>query len=1440
MSMTPDAKRELSTTIQSLRSCLLDDLHAATNAAYRLAVRARDAALDEAAGKRRARLEAWVAEQIRAQSVGTTKDVEARTATDFRREAEKQAAYTLLNRLVILRLMEASGPTGEPLRAPTVVTGGWESRAYKDFRQIAPALVRGDETEGFAFLLQLVFEDLATELPGIYGSAGISDLIPIPAATMRHVVEELDKPALESCWTDDMTLGWVYQYWNDPEKEAIDARLNAGGKVEPYEIASKTQLFTERYMVDWLLQNSLGPMWLAMCRKHGWTADVEDDGTLQRLEQRRIDWRAKREAGEVAWTDLMPLHTEAERRWAYYVPQPIDEDAVEFAPLSVRDLKIFDPAVGSGHFLVVAFDLLLALYREEQRHRGEQADNSGWSDRAIVERILEHNLNGVDLDARAVQIAAAALWIKARQKCHAAHPARLNLVASNLRLASLSDDDPALVGLRLEVERETGIPAALTDTVIHALKGADHLGSLLKIDAAVDLAIEQHETAAAPISVPTQSSLLTGQASPQSRIAMAPDEAKVNLVERLEDFLARHTGGDDLGLRLRGEQLAAGVRFVRIVRERSYDLVVGNPPYLGIKKVPFAGYIKLHFAEARSDLFSAFVLRARGLAKPHGYVAFVTLRSWLFLEQFGAFRDTLLRAQSIRAVADLHFGAFSEIKDISVCLLVAQARLDPHASFVKPVPSERVVRDQFQKARNEAGLLCRFQSFVVDQRAFLEIPGTPTIYWWERSFLDEYLGTKKLANVAVVRQGMSTADNRRFLRAVWETHGRAPTIKRVQVAELRCLGTWVPYIMGAAGRTWLEPLADVIAWDRNGLENKVMQEHKFGSVSKHIRNERLFFVRGVAFTTIGSSFGARMHRYASICDATGRSVYAEDRAAIVCVLNSTRARFVLESLNPGVHFTVGDVERVPAYDISNPTEIINRVETAFAEHESHREPSVEYRYPGSSSWRYVQYWAQVAVDRPSGGPLPPYQPEHDAESSTDHLSFALGVVLGRFAANGEGILDPTESDLSHAMPAGIVFLDRTLDGGDLRDSLGHSAASALLKAWAKHGLVINAGRTNLREWLALNFFKDVHKDLYENRPIHWPLSSAQKTFVAWVNIHRFTEQTLHILLADHLNPTLNRIEGELNDLRNAREGADKKAARAAEKQYDRVLKARDELHAFIIDVEQCADRGALPPADSKCPPREQDARYDPDLDDGVLINAAALWPLLEPQWKDSKKWWKQLCEAKGKKDYDWSHLAMRYWPTRVDAKCQEDPSLGVAHGCFWRYHPDRAWAWELRLQDEIGPNFRIEEVPYRPGGRDIGDKGSGPHRETWLRDHPQEALAAVEKEAIRRMRRHSKNKELLSEMRILEEGLWSAVPDEVWEMELRVAKKQGAEFQLLAPDEPVARAAYVTAHPDRVQSRLAFMATLVRSDDWFGETADEDEEVPDDDAIEDEEAEAEP
>ena len=1320
-----------------------------------------------------------------------------------------------------------------------MATGGWESPGYKDFRELAPALVRGDETEGYAFLLQLVFEDLATELPGLYGPVGVADLIPTPAATLRHIVEALDAPELESCWTDDMTLGWVYQYWNDPEREEIDRKLNAGGKVEPHEIASKTQLFTERYMVDWLLQNSLGPMWLAICRKQGWTPDVEapegnGSSTLQRMEERRVEWRAKREAGEVSLTDLMPLHTNAERRWAYYVPQPIPDDAVEHAADSVRDLKILDPAVGSGHFLVVAMDLLAALYREEARHRVEEG-RPEWTDRAIAEHILSHNLHGIDLDPRAVQIAAAALWLKARQIAPEAHPERLNLVASNLRLAGLPDDDPALVELRLEVERETGISGELTDTIIHALRGADHLGSLLKVDRAVDQAIEAHEDALGPRFEAQQPGMFEAPRPQQGQVAFEAAAARRSLWDRLETFLSRHTAGDDLGLRLRGEQLAAAVRFIRLATESTYSIVLMNPPYLGTRKSSdqIGAEVKRAYPACGNELYAAMVLRGLGFTHNGGIVAFVAPRAWMFTQQLESFRSELVQRNGLGLCADLHFGAFSEGKDVSIALgLVSRSNGVASISVLRPVPEDAVNRDTDQPARNQAGLTTHSEVFEVQASDLKHVPGNPIVYGLAHQDLAAFTQLPLVQDVCPVRYGAITGDDARYVRFPWEVSLQAISAVRVdQDWSAAHLGaTWHPYVKGARGRQWVEGLEDIVLWDRCGLDMKVRNDFVFNSYTRLVQNEDYFFRPGVAFTTLGRTFGARIHYYRSIISSMGCSLFSEDSEALAVLLNSAKARGTLAALNPGLHFTVGDVNRLPMYPISGAASILDVVIGAFAERESHRECSIDFRHPGLSAWRHAQEWAQVAVDRPEGAPLPPYAAENDAEPATDHLSYAFGVALGRFGANGEGILDPTKDDLSHALPEGILFLDGTLDGDDRRHGLGHSAAVLLHEAWARYGPSIDTSRKSLRDWLVLDFFKDVHKGMYENRPIHWPLSSAQKTFVGWINIHRFTEQTLRILLSDYLHPTLNRIEGQLNDLRIAREGADRRAARAAEKQYAKVLKARDELQAFIADVEQCADRGA-PPAGAQCPQREQDSRYAPDLDDGVMINAAALWPLLDPQWKDPKKWWKQLSEAKGKKDYDWSHLAVRYWPTRVDEKCQQDPSLGVAHGCFWRYHPGRAWAWELRLQDEIEPDFRIEELPYRPGGRDLGDEGSAPHRAVWLRDHAPEALFAVEREAVRRMGRR-KNRRNLSEMRILEEGLWSKLPDEVWEMELRLSEKQGAEFRLLAPDEPAARAAYEDADSSRAPARLEFMKSLLPPDNWFGEADDEDE----DDAVSDDEA----
>lgn len=289
------------------------------------------------------------------------------------------------------------------------------------------------------------------------------------------------------------------------------------------------------------------------------------------------------------------------------------------------------------------------------------------------------------------------------------------------------------------------------------------------------------------------------------------------------------------------------------------------------------------------------------------------------------------------------------------------------------------------------------------------------------------------------------------------------------------------------------------------------------------------------------------------------------------------------------------------------------------------------------------------------------------------------------------------------------------------DSLDHPACAPLLAAWSEHSAAIGEG-DDLRLYLRKSFF-DFHKKLYENRPIYFPLSSSKKSFVAFISIHRWQDDTLNVLLADHLVPARRRLEGELDELRTARASGGNKGK--AERRFTEAQKLLEELTDFIAKVTELAERGA-PPTDDKTPRREVDARFVMDLDDGVMVNSAALWPLLDPQWKDPKKWWKELATAQGKKDYDWSHLAARYFPTRVRAKCETDPSLGVAHGCFWALHPAKAYAWELRLQDEIRAEFTIDE------------EGSDAARGRFLREHPAAAREIEEKERKRREKKAAK------------------------------------------------------------------------------------------------------
>ncbi|MEI9942161.1 MAG: BREX-6 system adenine-specific DNA-methyltransferase PglX [Pseudomonadota bacterium] len=1284
------AKEALRKGVRGLRERLILELTNEAKSEYQLDIPSDKAKLTARRREHRSRLEASLLERSRLATKSPSKAKAKLAEVDALelRLAATEAAHTLLNRLIFLRILEH-----HRVLKPALVTGGWDSPAFAHEFSNYGAEFKSEPSRGYLPLLEAVYAELALDLPALFGPVGVTALFPVPVPTLRAVLELVNDPVLNDAWGDDTTLGWVYQFWNDPERERLDEKIAGGGKIEPHELGPKTQMFTERYMVEWLLHNTLGQTWLAMCQKHGWRADFEQ--VRDSLEARRAAFRKQREAGEVPLDALMPIEGELEQHWKYWVPQPLPAEAVSAAPETLRDLKLLDPACGSGHFLVIAFDLLAALYEEEARHRGD-----AWTAAQIAQWIVERNLHGVDIDARAIQLSAASLWLKAKLHAPEAQVSQLNLVAPAFRLGALAKNDPSLTRLCEELARFV-VPKDVTLKLVGALSGVDHLGTLLRVDDEVANVIDTSYDGL-------------------ELWAAAARKKQSSVLDRLTDFLDEHSAEADLGLRLEGEQLEAGVRFIQIVKKGAYDIVVGNPPYQGTSKLAQAAWFKKHYPKGKADLYACFLERALELVKPGGISALLTKRAWMFSTQLLDLRAYLLAKHGLQLIGDIDRGGFEDILDevvsTSMSVMISSARNVDRTTVIQPTPLDDHSRDSERTARKRTALLVQARRFEFNAATLMGIEGLPIVYWWESSAIRNYVNSKKLRDLAKARATQGLYDNTRFTRRWHEVQPADVATRRDLRENLR----WVPFVNGSDGLVWFEPLRLVANWVNLGIGPKTCMSRKTGTDSFIFANEQYFFREGgIAFAMIGAGFCARAHRYAGVFGDMGRSLFPESVPDVLCLMNARAAREMMASLNPSVHFTVGDVNRIPVIAIRESVEIFRLLDLAFSEHESHDESSVEFRCVGQSKWRYTQAWAQRAVDRADGEELPFYEPEFELPAPDAYLSAEIGVALGRFGANREGPVVESPLDV---LPAGILFLT-----GDesLSDSLKHPAAQRILDAWKEHSPAILRGtRQSLSDWLKKDFFK-YHLGIYENRPIYFPLSSSQKNFVAFISIHRWTDKTLQDLLALHLAPALRQLSGEIADLNKDRASSDKTRASAAEKQFTRTKRLHDELSDFIALVIECAERGA-PPTDASCPPRKQDARFYMNLDDGVMINSAALWPLLEPLWPKPKAWWKELCEPKGRKDYDWAHLSRRYFPARVEEKCQVDPSLGVAHGCFWKYHPAKAYAWELRLQHEIKPDFTIDELD------------SDTCRARFLAEHADEAAAIHDKEQLRRERAEKK------------------------------------------------------------------------------------------------------
>ena len=538
----------------------------------------------------------------------------------------RDAAFTTLDRFVALKMLEARGLVQQ------CVSGGEESSGYAEFAGMAPGLLLLPDGRGFRLYLESLFDELSTEVKVLFDRSDPASVLWPRRAALVELLEVLNARDLVSVWGEDETIGWVYQFFNDPD-ERKGMRDESQAPRNSRELAVRNQFFTPRYVVQFLVDNTLGRTWLEM---HG-------DGT---------------KLAEVC----------------EYLVRPSDEPIGSRPRKDPRDLRIIDPACGSGHFLLYTFDLLLTIYEEAWalHDDGPTSDLTGRSLRedypvltqlrmAAPGLIVEHNLYGVDIDARCAQIAALALWMRAQrayQDLGIRADTRPRIQRTHIVIAEPMPGSSDLAAAFAD-ELERPFQRTLFDRMIEEMRLAGDLGTLLQVERSLGDDISR-----------ARQQFLTEQPNLFPDLRPKAEHGKLDLygisdetvfqdteetiVEALGRFAAS-AGGADARRRLFAGDAAQGVALIDLVRMR-FDVVLMNPPF-GAASLAAKKEFERTYPRTKNDIFAAFVERGIQLLYPGGLLGALTSRTGFFLATFQKWREEILLEDAPPVVfADLGYG----------------------------------------------------------------------------------------------------------------------------------------------------------------------------------------------------------------------------------------------------------------------------------------------------------------------------------------------------------------------------------------------------------------------------------------------------------------------------------------------------------------------------------------------------------------------------------------------------------------------------------------------------------------------------------------------------------------------------------------------------------------------------------------------------------------
>ena len=1088
-------------------------------------------------------------------------------------EADK-VAYTWFNRIIALRFMDANGYTGIGVVSPQAgVEVGQPEILAEAKRGVIDAEIVSDATskavaglldgtrssgdpqgEAYALLLEAYCNYLHKAMPFMFEREGDFTELLIPANLLADdsVLNRSAKVLTPDVCKDVEVIGWLYQFYISERKDEVFAGFKKNKKAGADEIPAATQLFTPHWIVRYLVENSLGRLWML---------NRPSSGLVNQMD--------------------------------YYIA-PVDEETDFLKITRPEELKVIDPACGSGHMLTYAFDLLYAIYEEE-----------GYAPADIPGVILANNLYGTEIDPRAGSLAAFALTMKARARQRTFFNRQVEPKVCVIDPISFGPDELDFLVTR-EGDRHEEI--AFWNQFEHA----DTFGSLIQPDPEVTARLGRH----------------------LAQLDDGGDLLRADVIGRAERVVDQ------------AEYLAP-----------RYSVVVANPPYMGSKNMSarLADWTKKQWPESKSDIFAAFIERSLSLAIAKGLVGMITMQSWMFLSSFRNLRQSLLARSVLTNMAHLGTNAFETIVgDVVSTTAFTFERRTPGSSlgtYVRLVsyPSEAAKESELRLAASDPVHSSRFSVSVED---FLKIPGAPISYWLSDAFRNIFSGNQSVAEVATTRLGMTTANNELFTRSWWEvSRSRFAPHRRTSNDLRRGIERWVPYNKGGRFRKWYGNMETVLDWadDGHAIRNYGAES---GIIRSTVPNTSYYFRECATWSKVSGNLAMRFRPQGSIFDVAGACAFTEtgeNLDKVLAVANSRIAKLAVEALSPSVNFEGGQISDLPIprdfpariledgmvarlvgiakrdwdqYEVSWAFEQSPLLNSSVSVAESYSRLRVEFQSMVDET-RHIESEINSSLVGAFGliDEVNPLVSEDEVtlnaslsyrygagkdpdtveavlrrDTVAELLSYSVGCMFGRYSLDEPGLILADQGATLHDYLAKVPSPTFTpdpdnvipiVDGDWFEDDIVERFRQFLRAAFGEQHFEENLrfvteslGVKHLRDYFITRAgrskFYDDHVQRYKKRPIYWLFSSRKGSFNALIYMHRYTPSTVSTVLNENLREFQTKLKASLEHAERSDNA----------KEADRLRKVLLELDEYEHDV--------LYPLASQ--------QIAIDLDDGVKVN----------------------------------------------------------------------------------------------------------------------------------------------------------------------------------------------------------------------------------------------